>query len=162
MVGKIKAGLGNLVGNAGEFYVMAELLKRGKVAGLTPRNTSDYDILATDGTKTPKVRVKTKSEEYDIWQWKAKKDDSIFRNIGESNDFTILVNLTMDHREMDYYIIPTFLLNEWLQDDFLEWLNRPGKDGRPHSPDNRKRHLNVIKHQHLIVPFLNDWEILWR
>ncbi|MEW6717261.1 MAG: hypothetical protein AB1345_07150 [Chloroflexota bacterium] len=34
MSGKIKAGLGALIGNAGEHYVMAELLKRGIVAAL--------------------------------------------------------------------------------------------------------------------------------
>jgi len=30
--GKIKSGLGTLIGNAGEYYVVAELLKRGIIA----------------------------------------------------------------------------------------------------------------------------------
>jgi hypothetical protein len=34
MKGRIKAGEGSLIGNAGEHYVMAELLKRGIVAAL--------------------------------------------------------------------------------------------------------------------------------
>jgi len=64
MSGKIKAGEGGLIGNAGEFYVMAELLKRGVIAGLTPRNARAFDILATKDNKTVKIRVKTKSQEF--------------------------------------------------------------------------------------------------
>jgi hypothetical protein len=36
-MGKIKDGLGTLIGNAGEHYVMAELLKRGVITVLAPR-----------------------------------------------------------------------------------------------------------------------------
>jgi hypothetical protein len=54
------AGEGALIGGAGEFYVMAELLKRGVIAGLTPRNDRSFDILATKFNRTIKVRVKTK------------------------------------------------------------------------------------------------------
>lgn len=74
MNGKIKAGLGALIGNAGEYYVMAELLKRDIIAALAPRNAPGFDILATKGVKTVRIRVKTKSENYDIWQYSAKKD----------------------------------------------------------------------------------------
>jgi len=78
MPGQVKSGRGTLVGNAGEYFVVAELLKRGKVASLAPRNTPAFDILATDGSRTVRIRVKTKSEEYTDWQWMAKKDGSIF------------------------------------------------------------------------------------
>jgi hypothetical protein len=58
MKGRIKAGEGVLIGNAGEYYVVAELLKRGIIAALAPRNAPSFDILATKGTcelvKTPK------------------------------------------------------------------------------------------------------------
>jgi hypothetical protein len=36
--GKIKAGEGTLIGNAGEYYVVAELLKRSVIAALALRN----------------------------------------------------------------------------------------------------------------------------
>ncbi len=50
--GKIKAGLGSLIGNTGEHYVIAELLKRGIIAAQTPRNAIAFDILATNGGRT--------------------------------------------------------------------------------------------------------------
>ncbi|MFP4642305.1 MAG: hypothetical protein ACLFPU_09060 [Dehalococcoidia bacterium] len=36
MTGRIKAGKGSLIGDAGEYYVMAELLKQGIIAALAP------------------------------------------------------------------------------------------------------------------------------
>ncbi len=50
MPGRIKAGEGTLIGNAGEYYVVAELLKRGVLAALAPRNAPAFDILAVKGS----------------------------------------------------------------------------------------------------------------
>jgi len=74
MKGRIKAGEGALIGNSGEYYVMAELLKRGVMAALAPRNAPSFDILAARQNQTVKIRVKTKSHDYRVWQWSAKKD----------------------------------------------------------------------------------------
>ena len=67
MSGRIKAGEGSLIGNAGEYYVVAELLKRSVVAALAPRNTPSFDILAIKGNRSARIRVKTKSAEYSVW-----------------------------------------------------------------------------------------------
>lgn len=160
MKGKIKSGLGTLIGNAGEYYVVAELLKRGWIAALAPRNAPNFDILATKMGKTIRIRVKTKSEEYKIWQWTVKKNGDIFRDVTNEDDFTVLVNLTRDHKQMDYFILPTVLLDSWLVRDFQEWLATPGKQGRPHSPENKKRHLHYDQHREPLKMFKNDWEIL--
>ena len=107
MPGRIKSGEGTLIGNAGEYFVTAELLKRGIIAALAPRNSPAFDILATNPEKTVRIRVKTKSEEYDAWQWVAKKDGAIFRHLQPKEDFTILVNLTDDTKNMEYLVLPT-------------------------------------------------------
>lgn len=103
MTGRIKSGEGTLIGNAGEFYVAAELLKRGVVAALAPRNAPGFDILAAKGKKTIRVRVKTKSSEYTDWQWVVKKDGSIFRGLSRKNDFTVLVNLTLETKDLEFF-----------------------------------------------------------
>lgn len=161
MAGKIKSGLGTLIGNAGEYYVVAELLKRGVIAALAPRNAPAFDILAVQGAKTVRIRVKTKSEEYDIWQWTVKKDGTIFRDISEHDDFTVLVNLTDDHHLMDYFIVPTFQLNSWLVQDYQVWLDTPGKKGQPHNDTNPKRHLPYSEYQERLDTYRNHWELLW-
>jgi len=161
MSGKIKAGLGGLIGNSGEHYVMAELLKRDVIAALAPRNAPGFDILATKGEQTVRIRVKTKSENYDVWQYSAKKDGSIFRDLSGKDDFSVLVHLAIDHRDMMYFVIPTLLINNWLEKDFKEWLATPGKGGRPHSPTNPKRNLKYEQYRGEIEKFRNNWENLW-
>lgn len=161
MAGRIKLGEGTLIGNAGEYFVTAELLKRGVIAALAPRNAPAFDILATNPEKTVRIRVKTKSEEYDAWQWVAEKDGSIFRHLQPQGDFTVLVNLTDETKEMEYFILTTVQLNSWLVEDFKNWLVTPGKNGQPHAADNTKRNLSYRKFADKLKRYRNNWDGLW-
>jgi len=161
MKGRIKAGEGALIGNAGEYYVMAELLKRGIIAALAPRNAPSFDILATRKNQTVKIRVKTKSQEYPIWQYSAKKDGSIFRDLSKHRDFTVLVDLAMAIKNLKFYIVSTYRINKWLNKDFEEWVNTPGKNNRPHNPENKKRNLSQEKYSQELGKCLDKWEKLW-
>ncbi|MBM4041561.1 MAG: hypothetical protein FJ290_23930 [Planctomycetes bacterium] len=162
MGGQVKSGEGTLVGNAGEHYVVAELLKRGVIAALTPRNSPAFDILATRDDRTVRVRVKTKSEQYNDWQWVVKKDGTLFRRLARHDDFTVLVNLTQQTRDLTFYILPTWKLNRWLVKDFDDWLKTPGKKGRRHDPANTKRNLTFPKFQGRLRRHLEAWDSLWR
>lgn len=162
MAGRIKSGEGTLIGNAGEFYVAAELLKRGVIAALAPRNAPAFDILATRGLKTVRVRVKTKSAEYTDWQWVVKKDGAIFRDLASKNDFTVLVDLTRETKDLSFFVVPTSVLNRWLVADFEQWVSTPGKNGRPHDPSNKKRHLNQPRFAERLATYLHNWESLWQ
>lgn len=159
MKGRVKAGEGTLVGNAGEFYVVAELLKRGVIAALAPRNSPSFDILATKGDKTVRIRVKTKSEQYDDWQWMAKKDGSLFRSLSDQADFTVLVNLTRETKDLQFFIVSTTTLNTWLTDDFKKWVETPGKNNRPHDPTNKKRCMGYSKNKDKLS---SDWDVIWK
>jgi hypothetical protein len=161
MKGRIKAGEGALIGNAGEYYVVAELLKRGIVAALAPRNAPSFDILATRVNLTVKIRVKTKSQEYPIWQYSVKKDGSIFRDLSEDGDFTVLVDLAMATKDLKFYVVPTCRIDVLLKKDFEEWVRTPGKNNRSHNPTNKKRNLSQEKHAHELSKSLNQWEKLW-
>jgi len=161
MPGQVKSGRGTLVGNAGEYFVVAELLKRGKVASLAPRNTPAFDILATDGSRTVRIRVKTKSEEYTDWQWMAKKDGSIFGQLaGPDDDFLVLVNLRDGPRHSDCFVVRTAVIAKMLTHDYDEWLATPGRKGRAHNP-HQKRHINYDKHEKDLDPYREAWESLW-
>ncbi len=58
---KRKRKSGVPTGNAGEYFVMGELLRQGFDAALADRNTKGYDLLAgsTDSPSLKKVQVKT-------------------------------------------------------------------------------------------------------
>ncbi|HEX7723646.1 MAG TPA: hypothetical protein VF397_15910, partial [Pyrinomonadaceae bacterium] len=58
-----KEGSNTLTGTAGEYYVCAELCRRGYLALLTPKNNPLFDVVATniDGTTAISIQVKTRS-----------------------------------------------------------------------------------------------------
>ena len=140
---------------------MAELLKRGIVAGLMPRNAPSFDILATRGDRTVRIRVKTKSAQYDSWRWIVKKDKTLFRELSREGDFTVLVNLTDDTKDLEFFVVPTHEVNEWLRDDFEKWRTTPGKNGRPHDPENPMRALYFSTEAKRLEPYRNAWDSLW-
>lgn len=162
MKGQVKAGKGTLVGNAGEYYVMAELLRRGIIAALAPRNAPSFDILATNDDRTIRIRVKTKSEEYDGWKWMVKKDGTLFRDLHEKEDFTVLVNLTAETANLEFFIMPSAMLDQMIRDDFDRWIATPGVNGRPHNPENRLRDFRFFEHPVELTAHKDGWDILWR
>jgi hypothetical protein len=159
--GEIKAGLGTLIGNAGEYGVMSELLKRRWIAALAPRNAPNFDIIATNGELDVRIRVKTKTEKTVGWHWGARKDGSVIRHSSDMHDFTVLVDLKADDRRNDYYIIPTSELERWITEDFASWVAAPGKSGRPHSPKNPVRMLNLDPYRTRLEQYKEAWDSLW-
>jgi hypothetical protein len=93
MKGDVKAGRSAVIGAAGEYFTMGELLRRGWLAGLTPRGARDFDIIATKEDRTIHVRVKTKTADSELFRWNRREDGSVFKApIGE-DDFCVLVDL---------------------------------------------------------------------
>ncbi len=145
-------------GNAGEHYVMAELLKRGVVAALAPRNTPDFDILASRERRTVHLRVKTKSEHSPGRRFRAKKDGSVFFNVRKKDDYIVFVNLADDARGMACYIAETSRVDRWLREDHRKWLATPSKSGQAHR-DTSVRRILLAKYRDKLS---TDWNMLWR
>ncbi len=148
-MGKIKLGQGTVIGNAGEYLVVGELLKRGIIAAPAPRNSPGFDVLATNGIKSLNIRVKTKTEAADSWVWVCKKDEkkTIFKNLTDAPDFTVLVDLKDEQSSPEYYIVRTSELNDRLRSIYEYWVNLPSKRGKPHDPNSRMRRIGFTPHQ---------------
>lgn len=145
-MGRVKSGRGTLLGNAGEYFVIAELLRHDIVAGLVPRNAPGLDILATIGRRSLKIRVKTKSSEADSWVWVAKgeaADALIFIGLQKdaADDLTALVDIP-DNGAPAIHLVVTTAVDSLLREQHQQWLDRPGKHGRAHKPSKMRR-LNV-------------------
>jgi hypothetical protein len=139
--GDVKAGRSALIGAAGEYFVMGELLRQAWLAGMTPRGASDYDIIATKGARTIRLRVKTKTADSDLFRWNAHKETGvIFRHIADTNDYCVLVDLAGAHPE--YYVLPTAIVDAKLRQLSQEYL-----DGDPRrSRANRIRAFKLKLH----------------
>jgi len=121
--GTIKRGLGSLIGNSGEYYVVAELLKQGVVAGLAPRNAPAFDIIGIKDGQTVMIRVKTRSGPHEDWQWSIKPDGEILRHLGKQGDFTVLVHLTEHRKDMRFWIVPSKTIDQWFSGCVLTFTN---------------------------------------
>lgn len=156
-------------GNAGEFFVLAELTRRGWTAAATARNNRAYDILAKRGDSFAAIRVKTKTSTFTLFQWNAKPDGSIFLEMTDEHDFCALVDIP---DESDggptYYVVPTSIVDQWLREDFQTWLDTPGVRGQQHSPDNKRRLFYVdddptrLSHgyRQKLEPYRGAWQLL--
>src|SRR5258706_15086541 len=72
-----------LSGVAGEYFVAAELSRRGYVASLTLRNTRGIDILASnkDATKSVGIQVKTSQRAKAEWVMTKKAQQDLAANL---------------------------------------------------------------------------------
>ena len=95
-------------GNAGEFFVLAELTRRGWTAALTARNHRAYDILAKREDDFAAIRVKTKTSAFTLFQWNAKPNGDIFLEMTQQDDFCVLVDIPEEeHASPSYFVVPT-------------------------------------------------------
>ncbi|PKB67780.1 MAG: hypothetical protein BZY81_03885 [SAR202 cluster bacterium Io17-Chloro-G4] len=161
MAGEIKRGRSTIIGNAGEYLLVGELLKRGIVAVPAPRNTPGFDVLATTGQRSCNIRVKTKTPASTSWVWMCAKDENrtIFKNMLDDGDFTVLVDLKGSDEFPDYFILPTRILNDRLKDGFRKWAESPGRGGRQRNPDSRMFRIDVLKTP---TNWLHDYHRDWR
>jgi len=162
-MGKIKEGKGTTIGNAGEYLVVGELLRRGVIAALAPRNTPGFDILATNGTDSLNVRVKTKTDAADSWVWNAKKDGTIFTGLKSRADFTVLVDLKEENSQPEYYAVPTMTLDGELRAIFQRWLGSLPKRGKSHNPNNHMRRIGTSEYQQQwLSGYKGAWTLILR
>ena len=116
-----------LIGVSGEYFVAAELSRRGYVASITLRYTRGIDIVASneDGNKTINIQVKTKRKGVPDWIV-GKKAESI----RVKNMFYVFVSFKDEQEKPDYYIVPSTDAADYITNRHQKWLDTPGKDGQ--------------------------------
>ncbi len=141
-----------LVGVAGEYFVAAELSRRGYVASITLRNTRGIDILVTnpDASRSAGVQVKTNSGKKKDWMLNEKAEKYFSDTL-----FYIFVNLNGHSQPPDYHIVPSKVVANYIKKSHRKWLARPNRAGKPHK-DTPMRHFKDEKNQ-----YLNRWDLLW-
>jgi hypothetical protein len=115
-------------GVAGEYFVAAELSRRGYVASLTLRNTRGIDLLVsnTDATKSVGIQVKTSQGTRPDWILSAKAEVDVAENL-----FYVFVCLPA-LGEPSYYIVPRATVAERVKKEHDAW--RP-----THGPSNIRK-----------------------
>jgi len=142
---------GILTGVSGEYFVAAELSRRGYIASITLRNTKGIDILASnqDASKTVGIQVKTNRGKRKAWVLNQKAE-----NYFEKNLFYVFVNLKEKDEKPEFYIVPSEKVARYVKSSHREWLKTPGKRGKPHN-DTSMRNFKDKDGQ-----YSEKWELL--
>ncbi len=139
----------------GEHYVLSRLLSLGFIAGLSPENTKDVDIIAVsqDGKRNILIQVKTRSESRSKdWSMSIKHESIVNDNL-----FYVFVSLPIewnDHNQPQTYIIPSKKVATVLSESHKDWLSTPGKKGQKRNDGDMRR----IKHYYEDSPSISkNW-----
>jgi hypothetical protein len=117
---------GTLAGIAGEYFIAAELSRRGYVASLTLRNTRGIDILVSnrDATASVGIQVKTSQRDRPTWLLNEKPEKDVAANL-----FYVFVRLAVGEATPGYSIVPRGDVARFVRDDHRQWLSTPGSRG---------------------------------
>lgn len=139
------------LGIAGEYYVAAELTRRGHIATITLRNSESVDIICTkaDLSKSYSIQVKTSRGNKPSWILNEKSEKHFSENL-----FYVLVLLD-DETDPQYHIVPSKIIANTISTTHSNWLKGIKKNGDARKdstmrkfddPDNMYRdRWNLIK-----------------
>ncbi len=124
-----------LTGNAGEFYVAAELSKKGFNTAILLGNTENYDILTVNSKTQNQILIQVKTSWNARggrkWVLTKKVEDIIDKNL-----FYIFVNLFEENKRPEFFIIHSEELSNIIKTGYDRWLKTPGKNGQKHNPNS--------------------------
>ena len=130
-----------IVGAAGEYHVLSQLLRRGYIAALAPDGAPNMDILVTDAdnNKLCAIQVKTRR---DIgrdkgWHMKPRSETMIVEDL-----FYVFVDIGKQPSDpTTTYILPSKVVADCIRLCHKVWLDTSGKGGRLHKDSNVRRLL---------------------
>ena len=138
-------------GVAGEFFVAAELSRRGHIASITLRNTRGIDILATNSDATHSVNIQVKSSQGRSRSWVMnKKAESYY-----SDDlFYVFVNLCNLNERPEFFIVPSKVAARYVKNGHIKWLETPGRRGQKHNDTTMRTFSDKDE------KYLERWDLL--
>jgi len=145
------AKLSNILGGvSGEYFVAAELSRRGYIASITLRNTRGIDILCSNeiATKQVSIQVKTTKESKQSWILNKKAED--FYSLIH---FYVFVKLNQDEKP-DFFIVPSKKVANYVKKDYQKWIKGKGKRGQTRNESS----LRIFRDNE--GEYLNRWDLL--
>jgi hypothetical protein len=140
-----------LAGVAGEYFVAAELSRRGYIASISLRNTRGIDILVTNASASRTVTIQCKTTQRSKKAWVLSDKSESFYSPTHFYVFVVLGNL--DERP-SFHIVPSETVARWVAEDHRKWLSTPGRNGQPHTDNPVRRFMDLND------DYLERWDLL--
>ena len=139
---------------AGEYFVAAELNRRGAYAVTFAGNMPKIDVVASNVKRTREVNIQVKTRRSGSWHTSTDEGRRCRRNPGEKN-FWILVDLGEASPAPSYYIVPDW----WMRNDIFHahraYLRRHGGK-RAINPQSKHHSIDIKR----IAQWKDRWDIL--
>lgn len=140
-----------LTGVSGEYYVAAEISRRGYLAAITLRNSDSTDILVSDieGKNHISIQVKTTRNKLK-WLLHQKVENDKFQK-----KYYVFVSIPDDLTKPPvYFIINSISLANRIYYGHRQWLSEPGKNGNQRN-DSATRQFDP---RHFNSEEILDWD----
>ena len=124
------------IGNAGEFYVLAQLAQRGYIAGKTDDGQTLIDIIATNPNTLKAINIQVKTTKYEsaTWWMMSKKNEKQFDSL-----WYVLVKLAGTESQPLFYMFHSSEVGPWLENDHRQWLKTPKINGEPRKDTDMRK-----------------------
>lgn len=136
-----------LVGVAGEYFVAAELSRRGIIASISMRNTRGIDILATNENAKRSVTIQCKANQDGGASWILNKKAEGF---SPANHFYVFVALSGPTERPKYHVVPAEAVAKYTRESHQVWLK--GKASRNDTP--------MRKFDDMEGKYIDRWDLL--
>ena len=145
------------IGNSGEYFVAAELERRGFTAAVPMSNTKDFDILAINRETQRQIAIQVKTNRGNEKQWILNKKSEELQG---DNIYYVLISLN-ELEYPEYYIVESKLVAENVTEGHKLWLQTDGKNGRHQETPMRKFAFNSSKYENFLCLNAEDFKDRW-
>ena len=128
-------------GISGEYFVAAELSRRGYVATLTQRTTRGIDILVANADATKSCGIQVKTTQGGFNSWLIGKKDCEGSRLASTLVFVFVSMYGLDSPK--YYVVPRRAVARYAKRNHKAWLARPGRGGRPHKDNPMRKFADI-------------------
>ncbi|MDD5138823.1 MAG: hypothetical protein PHY43_01020 [Verrucomicrobiales bacterium] len=141
----------SFTGVAGEYFVAAELSRRGYIASISLRNARGIDILATNqaGSRSITIQCKTSQDRLNSWML-TEKSEQFFA----PNHFYVFVGLGKPNERPGFHIIPSTTVAKYITKSHRRYLQTFRKDGKRHADTSMRRFEDPNNE------YLERWDLL--
>ena len=146
------------LGNAGEFYVLAQLAQRGYIAGKTDDGQTLIDVIATDpeSLNTVNIQVKTRTIDGKISSWlMSEKNEKVFEKL-----WYVVVEVGDDDVLPNFFIFSSKEVSDSIKQRLIDYLAKPKKDGTPRKGGGSIRHFEPS--EEFKAERKDNWEIMFK
>jgi hypothetical protein len=141
----------SLTGIAGEYFVAAELSRRGFMASITLRNNDSVDIHVSKLTDNRMYAIQVKTNQSGNREWILNKKAELHQ---KENLFYVFVSLKGNLERPEFFIVPSKDVADSVMSIHANWLATPGKKGQPHNDGTMRKFFD------LHGKYLEKWELL--